>query len=190
MRDVDLNNAVQQAARETRRLWSVDRAVDKDDLAQSAVLAVLENAALYSPARCAVSTFARKQARWGLSRERTYRSRHAPLVRASIHSTSETERGVAWDLADTESLEGLERTRARQDARVLIDRLLQCPGLADRDRSLLTGRYGLDGSPPARGAELARRFGVSETRINQLLSRALDQLRSYARFAQLDPDIA
>ena len=67
-----------------------------------------------------------------------------------------------------------ELTNTRQRA-VIGDILMQ---LDDRERDILTFRYGLEkGSEPQTLEQVGNRFGVTKERIRQLESRALKELR-------------
>jgi RNA polymerase primary sigma factor len=52
-------------------------------------------------------------------------------------------------------------------------------GLSDRERAVLTARFGLDGDAESL-RDIARRLGVSGERVRQLENRALGKLRAAA----------
>jgi RNA polymerase sigma factor (sigma-70 family) len=48
--------------------------------------------------------------------------------------------------------------------------------LTQPEREIVTARFGLDGRPPARRAEIAERLGMSVGRVRRLEQRALAKL--------------
>ena len=77
-------------------------------------------------------------------------------------------------LADPHAEDAYERLPQRMAVEAL-PRLLE--GLADRERRILSARFGLDG-PERTLREVARELGVSAERVRQLEERALDKLRA------------
>lgn len=65
-----------------------------------------------------------------------------------------------------------ERRDAVRRLRALVD------GLPERERRLLTLRYGLDGAAPQTQQQVAARFGISRSYVSRLEKRALQQLAS------------
>jgi RNA polymerase primary sigma factor len=63
----------------------------------------------------------------------------------------------------------------REDRLALLDRLLA--RLPDREREIVSLRFGLDGARPRTLAEVGRRFGLSRERVRQVENRALAVLR-------------
>jgi RNA polymerase sigma factor (sigma-70 family) len=78
-------------------------------------------------------------------------------------------------LADPDApsaLDEIERSRLADQARRGLSRL------DDRERSILTWRFGLDGGEEHTLQEIGERLGLSRERARQLESRALAKLRT------------
>lgn len=89
----------------------------------------------------------------------------------------EGELGTFGELiADPLAEDEYERVIASITAAQLRDLL---SSLSERERAILTARYGLDG-PSESLREIARRLGLSAERVRQLENRALGKLRSAA----------
>ncbi|MBR5558855.1 MAG: RNA polymerase sporulation sigma factor SigK [Oscillospiraceae bacterium] len=54
--------------------------------------------------------------------------------------------------------------------------------LEDRERQIVTLRYGLKGSPPLTQREVARMLGISRSYVSRLEKKALEKLKSGLRF--------
>ena len=65
-----------------------------------------------------------------------------------------------------------ERRDAVRRLRTLVD------ALPERERRLLTLRYGLDGAPPQTQQQVAARFGISRSYVSRLEKRALQLLKA------------
>jgi RNA polymerase primary sigma factor len=85
-------------------------------------------------------------------------------------------------LADPHAEDAYERLPQRMAVEALPGLL---EGLADRERRILSARFGLDG-PERTLREVARELGVSAERVRQLEQRALEKLRA-AVDPRLDP---
>jgi RNA polymerase sigma factor (sigma-70 family) len=70
------------------------------------------------------------------------------------------------------ALDDIERTRLADQARRGLSRL------DDRERSILTWRFGLDGGEEHTLQEIGERLGLSRERARQLEARALAKLRT------------
>jgi RNA polymerase primary sigma factor len=63
----------------------------------------------------------------------------------------------------------------------LLDRL------NGRERRILASRYGIGGGPEQTLMQIGRDLGISKERVRQIVSRAQDKLRKFARLAALEP---
>jgi RNA polymerase primary sigma factor len=69
----------------------------------------------------------------------------------------------------------VEETFLRRDALLRLDEVL--PVLSDRERQVLSERFGFDGEEGATLAELGRRIGLTKERVRQIERQACDRLR-------------
>lgn len=60
--------------------------------------------------------------------------------------------------------------------------------LNDRQRKVVTRRFGLDGSRPRRFREIGEELGVSTERARQILAQAIGRMRRHDGLARLDAD--
>lgn len=51
--------------------------------------------------------------------------------------------------------------------------------MTDRERKVVVLVFGLDGQPACTDADVAKNWGVSKGRVNQIRRRALDRARQY-----------
>jgi RNA polymerase sigma factor (sigma-70 family) len=79
---------------------------------------------------------------------------------------------VLADVDSTSALDDIERMRLADQARRGLSRL------DDRERSILTWRYGLDGGDEHTLQEIGEKLGLSRERARQLEARALAKLRA------------
>lgn len=79
---------------------------------------------------------------------------------------------VLADVESTSALDDIERVRLADQARRGLSRL------DDRERSILTWRYGLDGGDEHTLQEIGEKLGLSRERARQLEARALAKLRA------------
>jgi RNA polymerase primary sigma factor len=79
---------------------------------------------------------------------------------------------VLADVEASSALEDIERVRLADQARRGLSRL------DDRERSILTWRYGLDGGDEHTLQEIGEKLGLSRERARQLEARALAKLRA------------
>ncbi len=79
---------------------------------------------------------------------------------------------VLADVDATSALDDIERVRLADQARRGLSRL------DDRERSILTWRYGLDGGDEHTLQEIGEKLGLSRERARQLEARALAKLRA------------
>lgn len=92
----------------------------------------------------------------------------------SLQEPLEGENGMLT-LADTLPDEAvMEEDCERRDAAVRLRALVE--QLPERDRQLLTLRYGLGGGAPLTQQEVAARFGISRSYVSRLEKRALTEL--------------
>ena len=92
----------------------------------------------------------------------------------SLQEPLEGENGMLT-LADTLSDEAvMEEDCERRDAAARLRTLVE--QLPERDRQLLTLRYGLGGGAPLTQQEVAARFGISRSYVSRLEKRALSEL--------------
>ena len=92
----------------------------------------------------------------------------------SLQEPLEGENGMLT-LADTLPDEAvMEEDCERRDAAVRLRTLVE--QLPERDRQLLTLRYGLGGGAPLTQQEVAARFGISRSYVSRLEKRALSEL--------------
>ena len=92
----------------------------------------------------------------------------------SLQEPLEGENGMLT-LADTLPDEAvMEEDCERRDAAVRLRTLVE--QLPERDRQLLTLRYGLGGGAPLTQQEVAARFGISRSYVSRLEKRALTEL--------------
>ena len=61
---------------------------------------------------------------------------------------------------------------------------------SDRERQILTSRYGLNGSAELTLEQLGRELGITKERVRQIESRAQEKLRKFALERRLDPPAA
>jgi RNA polymerase primary sigma factor len=82
---------------------------------------------------------------------------------------------ILAEFVEDEGASDMQETAVR---RMELDRLRKLvEGLPERSRRVVVRRYGLDGSEPARLAELAAEFGVTRQAVSQLENRTVQQLR-------------
>ncbi len=93
-------------------------------------------------------------------------------------TTTDEEDVTLGDLIRDESAENASDAVDRVARSTEISGLLQ--HLTDRERAVLTMRFGLDGSGPSTLKEVASRFGVSKERARQIEVAAMDKLRRKA----------
>ena len=92
----------------------------------------------------------------------------------SLQEPLEGENGMLT-LADTLPDEAvMEEDCERRDAEARLRTLVE--QLPERDRQLLTLRYGLGGGAPLTQQEVAARFGISRSYVSRLEKRALSEL--------------
>ena len=92
----------------------------------------------------------------------------------SLQEPLEGENGMLT-LADTlPDEEVMEEDCERRDAAARLRTLVE--QLPERDRQLLTLRYGLGGGAPLTQQEVAARFGISRSYVSRLEKRALSEL--------------
>ena len=92
----------------------------------------------------------------------------------SLQEPLEGENGMLT-LADTLPDEAvMEEDCERRDAAARLRTLVE--QLPERERRLLTLRYGLDGGAPLTQQEVAARFGISRSYVSRLEKRALTEL--------------
>ena len=92
----------------------------------------------------------------------------------SLQEPLEGENGMLT-LADTLPDEAvMEEDCERRDAAARLSTLVE--QLPERDRQLLTLRYGLGGGAPLTQQEVAARFGISRSYVSRLEKRALTEL--------------
>jgi RNA polymerase primary sigma factor len=71
------------------------------------------------------------------------------------------------------------------DIRDSIDTALR--SLSDREKTIITLRYGLMDDEPCTLAQLGRVFGISRERVRQIESRALEKLRNHGLLSRMEP---
>ena len=59
--------------------------------------------------------------------------------------------------------------------------------LDERERRILASRYGIGGAPEQTLLQIGRDLGISKERVRQLVARAQDKLRGFARLDGLEP---
>lgn len=91
-------------------------------------------------------------------------------------------RTIAQEIAD-ESLEPVEQTIVEDDLPARLDEAMA--DLPDRERLILSRRYGLDGSAPETLGDIADDLGISAERVRQLQNAALTRLRVPRKLALL-----
>lgn len=91
-------------------------------------------------------------------------------------------RTMAQEIAD-ESLEPVENTVVEDDLPARLDEAMA--DLPDRERMILSRRYGLDGSAPETLGDIADDLGISAERVRQLQNAALMRLRMPRKLALL-----
>ena len=107
-----------------------------------------------------------------------FRSRRKSAQDVSLSDCIETgTEGAALSLMDVlcsdEDL--FEDLSARQTYKKLYEVMDEV--LSERERMVITLRYGLDGRPPQRQREVARALGISRSYVSRIEKRALGQLR-------------
>ena len=78
-----------------------------------------------------------------------------------------------------------EREEDQGRRREAVGRLLG--RLDGRERRILARRYGIGGGPEQTLVQIGRDLGISKERVRQILARAQDKLRKFARLASLEP---
>jgi RNA polymerase sigma factor (sigma-70 family) len=91
-------------------------------------------------------------------------------------------RTIANEIAD-ESIEPVENTIVEDDLPARLDEAMA--DLPDRERLILSRRYGLDGSAPETLGDIADDLGISAERVRQLQNAALSRLRVPRKLALL-----
>ena len=107
-----------------------------------------------------------------------FRSRRKNAQDVSLSDCIETgTEGAALSLMDVvcADCDLLEQVAGREQAIQLRRAVETC--LTDRQRQVITLRYGLDGRPPQRQREVARALGISRSYVSRIEKRALGQLR-------------
>jgi len=91
-------------------------------------------------------------------------------------------RTIAQEIAD-DSLEPVEDTIVEDDLPARLDEVMA--DLPDRERLILSRRYGLDGGSPETLGDIADDLGISAERVRQLQNAALTRLRLPRKMALL-----
>ena len=107
-----------------------------------------------------------------------FRSRRKSAQDVSLSDCIETgTEGAALSLMDVvcADCDLLEQVAGREQTIQLRRAVETC--LTDRQRQVVTLRYGLDGRPPQRQREVARALGISRSYVSRIEKRALGQLR-------------
>lgn len=147
--------------------------VEPADFFQAVCLDVLKHAGDYDPARGRRTTWAYERARHVRTDLARQSARHDPANRPGagdqVHPDALPARPApaALDLA------------ADAEARALVRRAIA--SLSARKRRLVVRRFGLNGKPPAKLADLRAEFGLSRGRLEDLLAAALADLHRRLR---------
>jgi RNA polymerase primary sigma factor len=88
---------------------------------------------------------------------------------------------AAPDPGSDECERELEQNQRRTVVQRWLDRLDQ------RERRIVASRYGIGGGPVQTFVQIGRDLGISKERVRQLVARAHDKLRSFARLEMLEP---
>jgi RNA polymerase primary sigma factor len=103
-------------------------------------------------------------------------------------TTSSLEDDEVTTLADVAACDGLgdaEEMAVMRDALLRLDEVL--PVLDDRERRILTARFGLDGSEPMTLSELGQQVGLTKERIRQIEKQACARLAEAMEDAVVAP---
>jgi RNA polymerase primary sigma factor len=87
---------------------------------------------------------------------------------------------AAPDYRDDACLRETEQERCQEAIRGLLGRL------DDRERKIVVGRFGLEGTRPKTLNQLSEELGITMERVRQIETRARDKLRKIAKAEQLD----
>ena len=117
-----------------------------------------------------------------------FRSRKKLQGEVSLSDSIETdEDGNDLMLMDVVGVDDtmLSDLQDREDS-VLVRRLVrEC--LTDREREIVTLRYGLGGRMPRTQREIAKKLGISRSYVSRIEKRALEKARRSHRRARLTP---
>ena len=150
---------------------------DQEDLVSIGTIGLIKAVTTFDPAKGArLATYA---ARCVENEVLMYfRSRRKSAQDVSLSDCIETgTEGAALSLMDVvcTDCDLLEQVAGREQAIQLRQAVDTC--LTDRQRQVITLRYGLDGRPPQRQREVARSLGISRSYVSRIEKRALQQLR-------------
>jgi len=111
-------------------------------------------------------------------------------VRSAMRELVSLDRPVGHDgdasLGDLLPDDGLDPAAEAQEHDALRQIHLAMEDLEDRERMILTMRFGMDGSEPMTLEAIGEAFGLTRERIRQMQNRALAKLRHPARGIRLD----
>lgn len=112
----------------------------------------------------------------GLSVSKVTQLKSAAVRPASLDAPINEDDSTEFSeiVGDTEGLDPFEHLRDK-DLRDEVNELLDV--LDDRERRIISSRFGLDGSKPKTLEEVGENFGVTRERIRQLQNMALMKLR-------------
>jgi RNA polymerase sigma factor (sigma-70 family) len=129
--------------------------IDDDDLEQAALLGLCQAAKTFDPNGAPFHVYARHR-----MRDRVFEVLDCP-----------TGGGLPFEPADPAS-ENVHLERAAADLWHALE------SLSERDRSLVTSRFGLGGARQRPVCELAKESGLTARRVRELLSSARSTIRS------------
>lgn len=153
------------------------QASDQDDLLSIGTIGLIKGISTFKPERnVRLATYASRCVENEILMY--FRSQRKYQGDVSLSDSIDSDReGNALSLMDVISVEDdmLEELDTK-DACAKVRRCVDCC-LADRERTVITLRYGLDGHPPKTQREVAAVCGISRSYVSRLEKKALEKLR-------------
>lgn len=148
-----------------KRQFRPDRELSKDDLWQSACLAIWENRRKYNPSKGAMTTWLYVYARNGI--QTAYgRARHNrnPVLQSDLEGNNKNERAIEWSPKDSCDF------RELSDSRLFLTAIAQCLSrIEKRVVMLMLQDMG--------HTDIAKQLGVSRQYVEQICTSAITKIQ-------------
>jgi RNA polymerase sigma factor (sigma-70 family) len=207
--EVNLNDKAAVVKQYHRMVWKMVQKLlrrdgvrdvwEEDDLFQEGVIALLQAAEMFEPER-GVKFITYAWARvWGILRAKVQMSNgliHVPsnyackgepqpylreaMLAKNVRQFPVHDDGESMDVALP--MAPAPEERSDQDDKRIAAILQSLHGLKERDRLIITLRFGLDGEPALTLAEIGKRVGFSKEVVRQRARYALRSLRGRVRY--------
>ena len=174
-RNVLIEHNLRLVAHILKKYYAQD--ADQEDLVSIGTIGLIKAVSTFDPAKGArLATYAARCVENEILMY--FRSRRKCAQDVSLSDCIETGTdGTALSLMDVvcSDCDLLEQVAGQEQAVRLRRAVTQC--LTDRQRQVITLRYGLDGRPPQRQREVAQALGISRSYVSRIEKHALHQLR-------------